>query len=374
MSKKRRRQWPWRWLTSVVAAAALTYWWTAKQPPPPPRYDLPQNPQTADPAAYDWTQLPPPAFPMPPQTERLRGVKIVLDPGHGGRKHKRGWKMGPTGLREAQVNLRVARYLRDFLAAAGAEVVLTRDGDYYLAADNGADLHARAAIANEMQADLLLSIHHNGSDDPDVNHALVFYHGGPDHSPASQDAARYLLTGLDDALRLARAVACPLVSDRMIYAEDGFAILRQADVPAVLTESCFHSNPAQETLLRDPVYNRREAYGLFRGLVDWARAGLPRVRLIAPAADELRPGATFHVKLDDGVSGRPGAPDLPMIRLDSVLVRLNGELIPAAWAADDELLIKLPPNLAPGRHALRVDFATIFGQHVLHPALPLRVR
>lgn len=371
-AQRRRRRGFWLWLISLAVVALATYWWTAREAPLW-RYDLPQDPLTAAPADYDWTQLPPPAFPIPPQADYLRGFKIVLDPGHGGRKHKKGWKMGPTGLREAEVNLRVARYLREFLTAAGAEVTLTRDGDYYLDRDNSADLRQRAAIANEQRADLLLSIHHNGGPEA-ANYTMVFYHGEPDDRPASQDAARHVLAGLDEALRLGRAIPRPLTSDHQIFADDGFAILRHADVPAVLTESSFHSNPEQEALLRDPVYNRREAYGLFRGLVNWARGGLPRVRLSDPADGVVSPGQTIRVELDDGVTGRAGAPGVPTIRVDSILLRLNGELIGAHITDDDALLIDLAPTLRRGVHTLWIDFETIYGHHVLHPELPLSVR
>lgn len=81
----------------------------------------------------------------------LEGVKICLDPGHGGDAHLRGFKRGPTGVREAEMNLRVAQFLRELLEEAGAEVLLTREGD------EDVSLRRRAEIANDWGADLFIS-------------------------------------------------------------------------------------------------------------------------------------------------------------------------------------------------------------------------
>ena len=79
-------------------------------------------------ANYAWTDQPDPTFPIPPYAQYLAGVKIVLDPGHGGRGDRPDWKCGPTGLREAEINLRVAQFLRGFLEAVDADVVLDASG------------------------------------------------------------------------------------------------------------------------------------------------------------------------------------------------------------------------------------------------------
>ena len=236
----------------------------------------PLDPATAAPEEFAWSEQPPAMFPVPPYASELRSVRIVLDPGHGGRADRAHWKRGPTGLREAEVNLRVAQFLREFLEAVGAEVVLTREGDKYLHADVTTDNHLRIQMANELRADLFVAIHHNGSEKPQPNYTSVFCHGEPNESPASRCAARYLLTGLNDALRLEQHLPCALLSDQRLY-DDGLLVLREARVPAVLVEGSFHSNPQEEQRLRDPVYNRREAYGYFMGLARWAQAGLPRI-------------------------------------------------------------------------------------------------
>lgn len=334
------------------------------------------DPLKTPPARYDWTAQPSPAFPVPPYARFLEQVKIVIDPGHGGRAERPNWKRGPTGLREAEVNLRIALFLRDFLRAAGAQVTLTREDDAYLHEEDAIDLQLRADIANQQQADLLVSIHHNLADSADANFTTVFYHGRPDDSPASLAAARHLLAGLNDALRLERHIGSALQSDYAIYPppKDGFAILRHARVPAVLTEASFYSNLQEEQRLRDPVYNRREAYGLFLGLARWAQAGLPRVRLVSPENGRLKPGKPVVVRLDDGLRERGDmGSDLSMVFASSIVVRLDDEPVAFEYDADKHEVRFTPPALAVFKSAeLYVNFLNKYGQPVLHPLIELR--
>ena len=74
----------------------------------------------ADTTRTNWHKLPKADYGIPPYARYLQGIRICLDPGHGGQGHLPEYKRGPTGLREAEVNLRVAFYLRDFLSQAGA--------------------------------------------------------------------------------------------------------------------------------------------------------------------------------------------------------------------------------------------------------------
>jgi len=325
---------------------------------------------------YRWTDLPAPGFPIPPQARYLSGLRVVLDPGHVGQRDPGGtWKRGPTGLREAEVNLRVAQFLRQFLEAANAEVRLTRSTDESLDLPDKDDLQQRVELANSWPADLFLSIHHNASADARANYTAVFYHGGPGRSPASLDAARHLAAGLSAALRLETQLPCPVVSDLALHANDGFAVLRLAEVPAVLCEASFHTNPQEEQRLRDPLYNRREAYGLFVGLVGWAYDGLPRVRLLQPADGRVRRGGEVIVELDDGLSARGGlGGDRREIRADSLRVQLGERKVPYAvdWARR-RLRVTIPRQQRSATTVLEVDFVNLLGQHVLHPRLVLEI-
>ena len=125
----------------------------------------------------NWHELPKVEFGIPPYARYLQGTKICLDPGHGGQGHLSEYKRGPTGLREAEVNLRVALYLRDFLSQAGAIVVMTRTDDSYVS------ITERSEIANLHEVDFFISIHHNSIDVPTTNYASTWYHRDADDSP-----------------------------------------------------------------------------------------------------------------------------------------------------------------------------------------------
>lgn len=355
----------------AIAGGALA-WRLAPRGDAPPAYTLLPPGAIPDPlrtpaGAYRWTDPPPPLFPIPPYARHLDGVLIVLDPGHGGRAWDPTYKAGPTGLREAVVNLAVAQRLAEFLRAAGAKVVLTREADVALADDDKQDLKARIDVANRLRADLFLSIHHNAAASPDVNYTSVYYHGQPDDQPASVAAARQIADGLNDALRLEQFLGSTVVSDYSIYPKDGFAVLRQAQVPAVLSEASFHSHPIEESRLRDAVYNRREAYGLFLGLARWAAAGLPRVELAGGGAAR---GRALTITLDDGLSGRGGlGAGLPKILEATLRVEAGGA--PAAYRYDARArTIQVTPP--PGADRLYVNFSNINGQWVLHPWLEVK--
>ncbi len=377
--RQRLLRWAMPWLIGGAVGAGLTLWLRPAETRVERLIDrgdgviLP-DPGVARGADYPWSRQAPPEFPIPPYAEHLRGVKITLDPGHGGRGDIPGYKRGPTGLREAEVNLRVAMFLRDFLREVGAEVTLTRDSDRYLHKENSHDLRARAEVANRASADLFISIHHNAAGNPKANYSAVFYHGDADHSPASLCAARYLVAGLADALRLETQLPCPILSDENMY-EEGFGVLRAARGPALLTEASFYTHPEEETRLRDPVYNRREAYGLFLGLARWAHAGLPRIRLIEPADGVWKAGESIVIGLDDGLRGRGGwGKDRVRILQDSFSVKVND-----AWTSFsvDPALTRMtiaPPDVRSGAFRVRVDFENVFGQRVLNPEISLKAR
>lgn len=308
-------------------------------------------------------------YPIPPHAKFLAGVKICLDPGHGGDAHKAGFKRGPTGVREAEMNLRLARFLRDCLTASGAEVRLTRDSDVDL------DLAARAAIANEWGADLFVSLHHNAVDNEKTNYTSVWYHADVDSRPSNLDLARYLCQGLYTALALPNLTTVPLKSDQLMY-KTGFGVLRAARVTACLTESSFYTDPAEEQRLRRPDYNLREAYGLYRALVDYVYAGLPRATLVSPAANSA--GATVDqlvFQLDDGLRGRKSwGHDRSMILADSIVIRLEGTRLDHEFDAKTyRLVAKLPRPLNPGEHRISIQFMNMNKNSVLNPDFTIHV-
>ena len=259
-------------------------------------------------------QIPPP-FEPPPYARHLKGFKICLDPGHGGQGHIPDYKRGPTGVREAEVNLQVAAYLREMLQKVGGTVIMTRVDDSYVS------LSRRSEIANDNGADFFISLHHNGIDNPNVNYTSTWYHGDADDSRHSLDLARYVQQGVSDALQLPTSPASGLYSDKLITAS-GFGVLRLTDCPAVLCEASFLSNPEEEARLQEDDYLRKEAYGYFLGIARYVEGGFPRGVLIEPQHASVIPTKTprLQIQVMDGLHERGAW----MLKRQQVFTTLSG--------------------------------------------------
>ncbi|MGE5481280.1 MAG: N-acetylmuramoyl-L-alanine amidase family protein [Bacteroidota bacterium] len=200
----------------------------------------------------------------------LTGVEFVVDPGHGGSDPG---ATGPGGLREADVNLRVGTMLRNYLAEyGGATVQMTRTSDVYVS------LSDRANLANSWGAHRFISIHHNASSDPSVNgtETYAYTYGSSLSFDLRNKVHAQLLVwgGLPD--RGAKTA--------------NFYVLKYTNMPAILTEASFISNPYEEARLRQSEYTSREALAIYKGvLLHFDRSDL----LVTP------PG---NIKLRDALS------------------------------------------------------------------------
>lgn len=200
-------------------------------------------------------------------TRPLKGRRIVLDPGHGGRF--RG-ALGPNGLEEADVNLGVALYLRGLLEWAGSEVFMTRtaDRDFTTPTDSTlvGDLAFRVSFTDSLQPDVFLSIHHNSNPtyDPVINETQTYYPLGA--TGASVDLAQAVHRHLAINLQIRPARLLP----------GNFHVLRHATVPAVLGEPAMISNPVMAGRLSLASSHRLEAEAYFLGLLEYFSLGAPR--------------------------------------------------------------------------------------------------
>lgn len=195
----------------------------------------------------------------------LAGLRVVLDPGHGGRDPG---ATGPGGVAEAELNLELARALGSFLTAAGATVLYTRTGA------EGGDLLARAAWIEEVRPDVVVSLHCNATTSPAWRGAQTFFDGPPG---PRREASRALAREIQHALRA--------FTPTRRFANSGIAhyILERSPAPAVTVEAGFLTNPDEARLLMDETYRRRLAFAVFLGLARWAAgiespdptAGLP---------------------------------------------------------------------------------------------------
>ena len=190
----------------------------------------------------------------------LKGISILLDPGHGGADPG---AVGPTGLKESNVNLRVARYLRDLLRADGAEVSLTRDKD------TGLTLAERVELAEKQKPDLFVSIHHNASLKPRREDRSEIYYNAIDH-------------GISQAIgkSMTEELAEFGFGEESIIVPAGFFVLRNNPSPAVLTEGGYISIPRIEKGLKTGKALTNQAEALRRAIRETFKDGILKVKLL----------------------------------------------------------------------------------------------
>ncbi|HLW85204.1 MAG TPA: N-acetylmuramoyl-L-alanine amidase [Candidatus Sulfotelmatobacter sp.] len=228
----------------------------------------------------------------------LKIGKIVIDPGHGG--HDTG-TIGPDGLEEKDLVLEVGRRLGKMLETRlGAEVVYTRKDDTFI------PLETRTAIANQERADLFISIHANSSHDPAARGVETYYLNFTSSPEALEVAARenavseksiYELRdlvkkiALKDKIEESRefagdvqaslhsglAAKSPAIRDRGVK-KAPFIVLIGANMPSILAEISFVSNPTDEHRLETAEYRQRIADSLYRGVAKYV-SGLSGVKV-----------------------------------------------------------------------------------------------
>lgn len=218
------------------------------------------------------------------RTLGLKIGRIVIDPGHGG--HDTG-TIGPTGLMEKDLCLDVALRLGKIIdqRLPGADVIYTRSDDTFV------PLEERTNIANQAKADLFISIHANSSRDSGARGIETYYLNLKGSTEAMEVAARENATaqeGVHDLETLVKKIAqTEKIDESKEFAQDiqdslakrtqknvkdrgvrkaPFVVLIGADMPSILTEISFLSNPADEKLLKQPEQRQKVAEGLFQGI------------------------------------------------------------------------------------------------------------
>jgi N-acetylmuramoyl-L-alanine amidase len=226
------------------------------------------------------------------KTDRL--IIVALDPGHGGEDPG---AIGPGGTREKDVVLQIAHLLRERINGMTINgnpmrAYLTRDADFFV------PLHVRVEKARRVQADLFVSIHADAFMTPSARGASVF---ALSQSGASSTAARWmaakenradLIGGINikardqhvlramldmsttaqikDSLKLGSALLGEIGNVGRLHKGEveqaGFAVLKAPDIPSVLVETAFISNPEEEAKLRDGTYQGQLADAVVRGI------------------------------------------------------------------------------------------------------------
>lgn len=254
-----------------------------------------------------------------------RDIVIAIDAGHGGEDPG---AIGPRRVKEKDVVLAIARELHDLLQQeSGFHPTLVRSGDYYIS------LRGRRDLAREQQADLFVSIHADAFKHSDASGASVY---ALSTSGATSTAARYLaqrenaadlvggvrlsdkddlLAGvltdlsmtstLDTSLKLGEGVLRNMDGIAKLHKrrveQAGFAVLKSPDIPSLLVETGFISNPAEASRLADPNYQRRMAAAIHRGIRDWFLAHPPSGTLVAWQKQQR--GQEYVIARGDTLSG-----------------------------------------------------------------------
>jgi len=277
---------------------------SAATAPPPPQAPTQVAAAPAPAAPVTPARPPSPSGATVRQTDRL--IIIALDPGHGGEDPG---ATGPGGTREKDVVLKVAHLLRDRINASSVggnpmRAFLTRDADYFV------PLGTRVDKARRVQADLFVSIHADAFTTPAARGASVF---ALSQSGASSSAARWLankenqadLVGglnvrsqdqhvqralldmsttaqINDSLKLGSVLLGEIGGMARLHKarveQAGFAVLKAPDIPSVLVETAFISNPEEEAKLRTSAYQVQLADALMRGITRYFAKNPPLAR------------------------------------------------------------------------------------------------
>jgi N-acetylmuramoyl-L-alanine amidase len=244
----------------------------------------------------------PAAKPALPANNVVRMVTIALDPGHGGEDPG---AIGPSGTREKDIVLAVAKKLKARLEALpNTRVMLTRDGDYFV------PLGTRVEKARKVQADLFVSIHADAFIEARARGSSVFVLS---EKGASSTAARWLATDqnkadmiggvnlarhdrqlasvlfdlsttaqINDSLKLGKAVLGEIGGINRLHKaaveQAGFAVLKAPDIPSILVETAFISNPEEEAKLKDEAYQEQLANAITRGIKRYFAANPPMAK------------------------------------------------------------------------------------------------
>ncbi|MBE2241429.1 MAG: N-acetylmuramoyl-L-alanine amidase [Burkholderiaceae bacterium] len=273
-----------------------------KPAPLPPRGLPPVAAAPAPPSPPQ--QTPAPIAPPPPMSQdRIdRLVIVAIDPGHGGEDPG---AIGPSGLREKDVVLAIALQLRERLnAVPGMRAMMTRDADFFV------PLGQRVAKARRVQADLFVSIHADAFFTPQARGASVFalsdkgasssaarwmaqrenaadLVGGVNSKAADATVMRTLLdmsttAQIKDSLKLGSEVLTHIGRVGKLHKgkveQAGFAVLKAPDIPSILVETAFISNPQEEARLNDPAYQAELAAALAKGIERYFARNPPLAR------------------------------------------------------------------------------------------------
>jgi len=299
----------------------------------------------------------------------LKERKIFLDPGHGGTGKADLFRMGPHGITEEEVNLRVGLYLYTMLQRAGARVAMSRLEDVNIS------LRERVKMVNEFQPDLLISIHHNGSPRraDGVNYPAVLFWGSKLNRPLSYDFAQLLLNEFHRIMDERGHI----LSDFSVFPETGTMILRKTryTCPGVIGEAGFFSDERHARRLQDRHYNQLEAEAYFLAIAEFFKRGLPSAMVYFSCTIE-RDGILENMITDTkpviAIETDAGSEDAA-VDTKSLRVTIDGLPVGYQFVNDTLCVLRYGGELFPGGHSLRFSFKNSLNQHSMIYRAPFTI-
>lgn len=181
---------------------------------------------------------------------------VIIDPGHGSSDPG---KVGVNGALEKDVNLKIAKKVKKMLEKKNIQVVMTREKDEAAAElDSGnkkiEDMKKRVKLINDTRPEIVVSIHQNSYHEPEIHGAQVFYYS---HSEDGEKAAKIMQEAL---------LSCDKENTRQAKANDTYYLLKKTEVPTIIVECGFLSNPAEAEKLVTEEYQKAVADAIVTGI------------------------------------------------------------------------------------------------------------
>ena len=192
-------------------------------------------------------------------------IKVVIDAGHG---EPDGGAVSKDGVKESELNLQIAQRLEEKLKECNFEIIMTRKNENNIALESvqektireikTSDLNNRVKIANESDADVLISIHMNKFEDSRYRGWQTFYSKNSEEGKA-----------LAENIQASISKCIDYENKRTALKIEGIKIIDKSSIPAVIVECGFLSNPQDELLLITDKYQDSVAYAIFKGIVGY---------------------------------------------------------------------------------------------------------
>ncbi len=176
---------------------------------------------------------------------------VAIDPGHGG------WDPGKTvnDTRESVINLKIAQKLKKLIESSGGQAILTRNENKALGKSKSTDMKERMEITKKNNADIFVSIHLNSYPKSNYYGAQTFYYSGSKSGKILAEAIQEQLIKILDR-----------GNKRLAATSDSYYVLKNTQIPAVIVECGFMSNPEEYKLLQDDEYQEKIAWAIYLGI------------------------------------------------------------------------------------------------------------